>query len=219
MTFKEKHFKQAFGSIMFATMMMLPTGCGKAYKGNYEDGAREGLLDPTPVEAKDYYGTKVALSQVDIPVFDSAGNRLQDRWVLTHGLPDSDYDVDMSMCALRRVYLNDCDKPCYVQVDANNAILSKNGGCGLFVNEQKIVVVSDKNLNKYLGKRAARLILPQAQTVKKPVVIRVEEVSGAEDTVLVDSVAVKDTIVNTADTLKDSVVNKAIVDTLQNNLE
>ena len=39
------------------------------------------------------------------------------------------------------------------------------------------------------------------------------------NTVLVDSVAVKDTIVNTADTLKDSVVNKAIVDTLQNNLE
>ena len=106
-----------------------------------------------------------------------------------------------------------------MQVDANNAILSKNGGCGLFVNEQKIVVVSDKNLNKYLGKRAARLILPQAQTVKKPVVIRVEEVPDAEDTVLVDSVAVKDTIVNTADTLKDSVVNKAIVDTLQNNLE
>ena len=219
MTFKEKHFKQAFGPILLATMMLLPSGCGKVFKGNSDAGRGEGLLDPTPVEVKDYYGTNVALSQVDIPVFDGEGNRLKDRWVVTHGLANSGYEADMSVSTLRRVYLNDGDEPSYVQVDANNAIMSENGGCGLFLDGHKIVVVSDVNLNKYIGKRTAKLVLPQSRPARKPMVLKKEETPAPEITAPTDSVAAKDTIVNKADTLKDSIINKAVIDTLQNNLE
>ncbi len=219
MTFKEKHFKQAFGPILLATMMLLPTGCSKAFKGNSNDSKSGGLLDPTPVEVKDYYGTNVTLSQVDIPVFDGEGNRLKDRWVVTHGVSNSGYDADMSVSTLRRVYLNDGDEPSYVQVDANNAIMSKNGGCGLFLEGHKIIIVSDANLDKYTGKRAVRLVLPQNKPAKKPIVMKTEETPAPESVAPVDSVAAKDTVINKTDTLKDSIVNKAIIDTLQTNLE
>lgn len=217
MTFKEKHFKQAFGSVMFATMMMLPTGCGKAYKGNYEDGAREGLLDPTPMETKDYYGAKVTLSQVDIPIYDGDGNRLKDRWVTTRGVVGSKYEEDVSLLKTRRAYLNDNTEECYVQVDANNAILAKDGACGLFLDGYDVVVVGNESLNKHIGKHPAKLVLPKVKTAKKTLPEKTTAKWVKEDILSTDS-AEKDTVEGSSSMFKDSLANKIMADTLQNNL-
>ncbi len=217
MTFKEKHFKQAFGSVMFATMMMLPTGCGKAYKGNYKENVREGLLDPTPVETKDYYGAKVTLSQVDIPIYDGEGHRLKDRWVTTRGVVESEYKEDTSQLKTRRAYLNDNTEECYVQVDANNAILAKDGACGLFLDGYNVVVVGNENLNKHIGKHAAKLILPKTKTIKKTIPENKTAKSVKENILSTDS-AEKDTVDGSSSMFKDSLANKIMADTLQNNL-
>lgn len=217
MTFKEKHFRQAFGPLMFSALMLLPTSCGRIFKGYSPDEQSGGLLDPTPVEVKDYYGTEVALSQVDIPVYDENGNRLQNRWVLTRGLPDTRYQASTSMYDLRRVRLNGSDEECYVRVDKNNAILTAKGGCGLFENYGNVIVISDANLDKYLNGRQEKILKNTAKLSKKVEAKQAEKTVETSEPQPTDSI-VSDTIVNAPDTLNNAVVNKVVADTLQHNL-
>ena len=176
MTFKEKHFKQAFGPLLLSAMMILPTGCGKPNK-NYEVEDNElGLLDPTPIEQIDNYGDKVKLSHVQIPVYNKDGERLKDQWVLTHGVANTVYVPDTSRVRLRATHLNNNPKTDYVMVDANGAILTENGGCGLFLEGMDILVVANANLDKFVGERTVQIVRTYNRVQKNKQVVATDTV-------------------------------------------
>ncbi len=163
MTYKEKHFAKAFGPLMMSALMILPSGCGRL-KGDYRaDSNAGGLLDPEPIEQNDNYGGKVKLSHVQIPVYSKQGERLKDRWVLTRGIADTRYTPEITNVKIRGVHLNDSPELSYVRVDDNGAVLIGNNdrdskACGLFVVGEKVTVISDVNVDKFVGERNVRII-------------------------------------------------------------
>lgn len=162
MTYKEKHFAKAFGPLMMSALMILPSGCGK-FRGDYHaDSNNGGLLDPNPIEQNDNYGRKVKLSQVQIPIYSEEGERLKDRWVLTRGIADTRYTPKITSFKIRGVHLNDSPDLSYVRVDDNGAVVIGNNdrdvsSCGLFTEGEKVVVISDDNVEKFVGERSVRI--------------------------------------------------------------
>ena len=216
MTFKEKHFKQAFGPLLLSAMMVLPTGCGKPNKEYEVDDKNMGLLDPTPVELTDNYGDKVKLSHVQIPVYNKDGERLKDQWVLTRGVADTDYVPDTSKVRFRATHLNNNPKADYVMVDANGAILTDNGGCGLFLEGKVIFIVANANLDKYIGERTVQMVQSYNRTQKN-------KQSTAADTVAVKpehkeinpaETEKKDSLILTPDTTKNINISILKADTV-----
>jgi len=216
MTFKEKHFRQAFGPLLLSALMTLPAGCGKNAGNGKDDNQTMGLLDPTPVEMSDKYGVDVVAEQVEIPVYDKKGKRLEGQWVLTHGLPNTKYEPDTSLTSVRMVHINDNPNVNRVKVDANNAVLTDKGVCGLFVEDGKIVLVSDASLRGFISENnVAMLRASSAKSQKKTNPAQYENTSKAEitDSVINDESVTIDTIGNHADTLMKMPFNK--IDTLQ----
>lgn len=156
MKFKEKHLLPL---MMAATVL---TSCDDIKTTFSKDKHNDlGLLDETPQKDADKYGTEVTLYQVDVPVYKKNGERLKNQYVLTRGLKQSSYtSVDrIENLQVKKVYLNGSNEANYVKVDARNAIYTKNGFCGLFVDyNNKAVVVADKNVAQFSGDEDVREI-------------------------------------------------------------
>ncbi len=199
MTFKEKHFKQAFGPFMLAALMMLPAGCGKAGKWTNSGDDGMGLLSPNPVDTVDKYGVNVSLRHVQIPVYDKDGNRLKDRWILTYGLPNTQYSPDVSKSTIQEVCLNKNPKTCFVRIDRNNAVLTDFGGCGLFVENSKVVIVSDARIDDFVGELNVKVSRSQVHPAK---VNHAEKAENEPQNNVVEADSLKvDTLQKSVDTL------------------
>lgn len=157
MTFKDKHFKQAFGPLALAALMLVPTGCSEKKKIEEINKQQYGLLNPKPLDATDEFGSAVVLGQVNVLVYDANGNRKKDQYILTHGLQSSAYVPDTSRTFIREVRINNSATPVYVRVDRNGAIFTKEGFRGLFEKDSKVVIASDGNVKKIDGHKTAQL--------------------------------------------------------------
>lgn len=151
MTFKDKHFKQAFGPLLLSALMLVPTGCRDKSKDDFNDKQQIGLLDPKPLNTEDRYGTGVMLYHVTIPVYNSKGEAKPNQGVLTRGLQSSSYIPDTSRTFVRKAFVNNSNSPVYVKIDRNNAVFTDRGFCGLFWDGSSVVVVDDSNIAKFIG--------------------------------------------------------------------
>lgn len=157
MTFKDKHFKQAFGPLLLSAFMAVPMGCSEGHKTEEAEKQQTGLMDSTPLRSEDKYGFGVTLHHVTIPVYDRNGERKKDQGILTRGLMETAYNPDTSRTYVRKAYVNDSSTPSYVKVDRNNAIFTDQGFCGLFLDGSSVVVIDDANLDKFIGYKTSRV--------------------------------------------------------------
>ena len=150
MTFKEKHLLPL---VIAAT---LTASCSDEKKIFSKDKEPEvnGLLDERPLKDNDKYNVEVTLYQVDVPVYQKNGERLEGQYMLTRGLKTSSYESSQSVdeMSVKPVFINGSKEACYVKVDDNNAIYTERGFCGLFVDyNKKAVIVSDANVAQFIS--------------------------------------------------------------------
>lgn len=216
MNFKEKHFRQAFGPLLFSALMVLPTGCGKTNK-NYEVVENNmGLLDPNPTGRVDNYGEEVKLSHVQIPVYDDDGQRLKDQWVLTYGIADTEYIPDISRTRFKSVHLNGSPERCNVMVDRNGAVLTEEGSCGLFVEGSKVLIVGNNNLDKFIGERTVKVVQDNTKPQKNKQTVSKDttDIKPVDTDANSAVVAEADSLIQPADTAKSINISMLKADTL-----
>lgn len=151
MSYKQKHFMQAFKMVTMVSTMAVAVACqGIINRMEEKQNTSEmGLLDKTPKDANDFYGTEIKLYQVNIPLYDEKGKRLPDMWMLTRGLQESSYKGSAASEVVK-ASINNSEEDCYIRVDGNGAVDTEKGYVGLFVKNGKVVVVADENTEKFV---------------------------------------------------------------------
>ena len=213
MTFKEKHLLP----LMMSAVMI--TSCGDVKNPFHGDKEKDnmGLLDDRPQKDNDKYGTKVLLYQVNVPVYNADGERLENQYILTRGLQKSSYESASEIKNMRTkpVYLNGSDAVCYVKVDSNNAIYTEQGFCGLFIDyNKKAVVIADENIGKFVSLPKNKGLSKQKSVENKTIRPHSEDKVNSNVTEVVDTLGGKKTKnLNTIDTTgtvgADSVIRKS----------
>lgn len=223
MTFKEKHL------IPLILTAALTTSCSQDKRFLTKDKVdnQNGLLDKRPLLDTDKYGKEVTLYQVDVPVFNKDGSRIEGQCVLTRGLNKSSYEStkEPTSMHIKSAYLNGSRTACFVKVDGNNAVYTERGFCGLFVDDNKnVVVVDDENISQFITDLGAKNIERSSKNE-----IRKVNVKADNNEFLTDLSEKKDTLFNeenkdtvsTKHHITDSVSGKVytdaqFLDTLQN---
>lgn len=204
MTFKEKHLiALTLGASLFL-------GCSEDKKtlSAEEQYDSMGLLDKRPLNEHDKYNSKITISHVDVPVYSSNGQRIKDQYVLTRGLEKSDYKSKQKPeeMKVKAVHINGNPKICYVKADANNAIFTERGFCGLFIDDnQNAIVISDDNVEVFVEELRKHRISQNSHTEQRKNVQNNQNVSTFEEVIPTDSVK--------ADTIKNDTMNIEIVPT------
>ena len=224
MTFKDKHFRQAFGPLLLSALMIVPTGCTEKQRTEKIKKQQFGLLDPTPIEATDEFGSGIVLGQANVLVYDSNGQRKKDQYVLTRGLQSSAYIPDTSRTFIRKAHINNSDTPVYVRVDRNGAIFTEDGFRGLFLKSGTVVIVSDNNVEKLDEYKAAHLSVasytaPKNETLSSPKnLLSADTVANNDSNKIVISQSVenlkRDSSVLQIDTIAEEKKTDLVIDTL-----
>ena len=232
MTFKEKHL------LPLALTAALTMSCGENKNPFYKDKDidSKGLLDEKPQKDMDKYNTAVTLYQVDVPVYDAEGNRLENYAVLTRGLKNSTYVSPQTVENMRvkEVYLNGDQKTWYVKADTNNAIYTKDGFSGLFIDyNSRAVIVADNNVEQFVNDLGANKIMQRLRaerrhvndSARENIVAGVTKSVAPKDTIPSDSLRVgvemnhQDTVksdsVPTSVSAKDTFTDTQFLDTLR----
>lgn len=222
MTFKEKHLV----ALTLGTCLLM--GCSenkKAFNDEYKYDSM-GLLDERPMKDCDRYNSKIVIHHVNIPVYNSEGQRIEDQYVLTRGLEKSDYKSRQKPeeMKVKAVHINGNPKVCYVKADANNAIYTERGFCGLFIDKnQNAIVIADDNIQTFVDELKGYNISQNKHKEQHKSAQEIKENNSIKNDVPVDSVKT-DTIRNNTsafdivptDTVSDRTFNeKQFIDTLQ----
>ncbi|MBR1756780.1 MAG: hypothetical protein IJ738_05720 [Alphaproteobacteria bacterium] len=212
MSYKEKHIHQlhnAFGILVLSAATLIPSGC-TFNKEKTQQTQEQGLLDPTPLKTNDKYNESVTLYLVDVPIYNRNGERKTDQYVLTRGLKSSEYSAESDARYIRKAYINGANEPVYVQVDANNAVVTSRKFAGLFLDDDgKVVVVADNRVSDFIKERTAqrfeaRRLISSNQHERIPVVVsETETTDSTKYNASADSIRT-DTILAPIDSLLDN---------------
>ena len=222
MTFKEKHLLP----LMLTATMAMSCGEAKVPFLNNDNDNNKGLLDERPQKDVDKYNTKVVLYQVDVPVYNEYGVRMEGQSVLTRGLNKSSYKSPQRVESMpvKQVYLNGSNKFSYVKADVNNAIYTKKGFSGLFIDyNDRAVIVSDENISKFISSLESRSIAQRERNneQKRTVEVNSEPIDDAvkhtavKDTIASDSIEHNDTIKPDTVSVNSTFTDTQFLDTLR----
>lgn len=194
MTFKEKHLLP----LALTAAMTMSCGENKVNMLNKAEDDSIGLLDERPLKDTDKYNTPVTLYQVDVPVYDVYGDRIEKCAVLTRGLRNSSYSSTQTVenMAVKEVYLNGAGKPCYVKADMNNAIYTNDGFSGLFIDfNMRAIIVADNNVSQFINELEEKKSWQRARSEQrrnaenqKSTVINATKPAVLKDTIASDSI-------------------------------
>jgi len=204
MTFKEKHL---VALTLGASLLM---GCSENKKAFNDEKKYDslGLLDKRPMKDCDKYNSKIVIYHVNVPVYSSDGERIEDQYVLTRGLEKSNYVSQQKVeeMKVKAVHINGNPKICYVKADTNNAIFTERGFCGLFIDDnQNAIVISDDNVEVFIEELKKHRISQNSNTEQRKSMQDNQKVSRLEEVISADSVK--------ADTISNDTMNIEIIPT------
>lgn len=220
MTYKQKHLAMLTVS---AAMLTLATGCQKQ-QAPTPNKEKVGLLDDTPIQTHDKYGSKITIYLVEVPLYDQNGKRLKDTYMLTRGLQKQDFTGYSSgnNMQLKAVCFNNSKDPVYVMVDENSAIKTVSGYAGLFAENGKAILVSEDNANTFaseIKQSAEKRRTAQRQYKEMPTEVMTMENNDSQysDSTFIapDTISWEDSLrLAKPQTIKQDTVKQAVSDTL-----
>ena len=78
MTFKEKHL-----ALLLMATSVLTMSCKNDSSDKPNEKAEMGLLDPTPIESRDFYGHREILYHANIRIYDNKNKAFSNKYILT----------------------------------------------------------------------------------------------------------------------------------------
>lgn len=152
MTYKQKHLAKLAVSAVAA--LTLSTSCQKQ-NAPVAPAEKVGLLDDAPHKTEDKYGTQVTVYLVDVPLYNSKGERLKDMYMLTRALNREDFSGYQSgnNLQVRQVCFNGSKESVYVMTDEFGAIKTMRGYVGLFDDKGHAVLVAERNTGEFISDR------------------------------------------------------------------
>ncbi|MBQ9271650.1 MAG: hypothetical protein IJ218_05250 [Alphaproteobacteria bacterium] len=216
MKYKEKHAHQLFrnsqkilNTLAISAALAIPTACTDSPKEKITKENNIGLLDTSPMPSRDKYNETVTLFPVNVPVYNKDGSRKEAQYILTRGLKNSEYTSPNQERSIKKAYINGAQTPSYIEVDANNAVLTEQGFAGLFVEDDgKVIVIADSRVTDFLKERESQRGVTRHNSIfsRSEKTLNTESATTISDSVknnvLADSMQTK-TILSLTDSLRD----------------
>jgi len=218
MTFKEKHL-----ALLLVATSVLTISCKNENSERINEKTEQGLLDPTPVESRDYYGHKEVLYHANIRIYDNKNKAFSNKYILTRA-PKIEADWPERGNEETKVIptrYNDSNTTVLVEVYKKDNVLVDHRG--LAVIDGNIEVLDpdnwDKNIQEYDKKQNNYLrSLENSDKNRLPDIMNTENDSlvniTARDSLAVDSVQ-HDSVAAKTDTAR-IFTEKQFLDSLQN---
>ena len=155
MSYKTKHERLLHYAAAAILGFTLSSCSGNNENNNSEqEEIEQGLLSEKKIKTADKYSTPVILQSVDIPLYNSKGQRLKDCYILTKGQDTLLFSqFDYGKVSLQHAYINGSPKGVYIMTGEHGEIIDETGGfIGIVIGKEgKPEIIAPENMHKYIA--------------------------------------------------------------------